>query len=207
MLRRQFLTKPGLFFIWGTWRAWEGGRGLLKDKSNNYLMVLTFQLLLSLVALKRYCVCDWPSECGWVLGFSQSGWLFPGWLPQCCRTLGDVWWSTILHCSAQGGELCLFLILRYFSCFHFFLYCFLASYRVLFSRLAGGRGTLSYGLSTQRGEQISPLSAVQIASKPRAFNPLWVWAHVSSVGSCFHVKIYKILSSCLWLLNMAYWIA
>lgn len=35
----------------------------------------------------------------------------------------------------QSREVYLFFILRYFSCFYFFLYCFLASYGVLFQAL------------------------------------------------------------------------
>lgn len=128
--------KPGLVFIWGAWRAQEGGCGLLKDKSNNYLTLLTFQLLLSLVAPKYYCVCNWSLECSPGLGFSGSGWLSP---PAELRVTSGGEPSCIVQ--PWAGDY-LFLILRYFSCFHFFLYCFLASYRVLFSSLAGARGTL-----------------------------------------------------------------
>lgn len=52
-------------------RTTKGIRGwlwLMKDERNNYLMVLAFQLLLSLVAPKCYCVGDWMLECGWSAG-------------------------------------------------------------------------------------------------------------------------------------------
>lgn len=139
--RERYRRSLTCFFTWGTWRAGEDGCDLMTDKSNNYLMLLIFRLLLSLLAPKYHCVCRWPLECGWGLGFSRSGWLFTGSLPQVLQSSG--WHSVGSHPAlfSPGQGLDLFLIVRYFSCFHFFPYCFLASYRVLFSSLAGGRGT------------------------------------------------------------------
>lgn len=90
----------------------------------------------------------------------------------CCITPCDVWSRATVHRAAQGRGLYLFSILRYFSCFHFFLYCFLASCRVLFSSIAGEGGTLSYELS-HPGQKTAFSQQLQ-ASKPHTLNPLWI---------------------------------
>lgn len=172
--------KPGLVFIWGAWRAQEGGCGLLKDKSNNYLTLLAFQLLLSLVAPKYYCVCDWSLECSPGLGFSGSGWLSPP-----AETSPG---TAELRVTSGGEPSCIvqpwagdylffdFTLFQLFSLFSLLFSCLLQS--SLF-KSGWGKGD-TQGRSTQHGEQFSPLSAVQIAFKPRPFNPLWAWAHAMS---------------------------
>lgn len=59
-----------------------------------------------------------------------------------CTMLCDVWSKAIAHCTAQSRELYLFFILRYFSCFHFFLIVFLPPAEFFFQALLEG-GALS----------------------------------------------------------------
>lgn len=74
-------------------------------------------------------------------------------------------------CIVQGGGLFIFdfTLFQLFSLFSLLFSCLLQS--SLFK--SGWDKGDTQGLSTQHAEQFSPLSAVQIASKPHPFNPLW----------------------------------
>lgn len=138
------------------------------------------------ISASPFTSCAWTLLCLWLaIGMQSRAGIFRVWLtsppcrdfPRSCRAPGDVWWRTILHCSAQGGGLFIFdfTLFQLFSLFSLLFSCLLQS--SLFK--SGWDKGDTQGLSTQHGEQFSPLSAVQIASKPHPFNPLWAWAHAT----------------------------
>lgn len=156
--RERYRRSLTCFFTWGTWRAGEDGCDLMTDKSNNYLMLLIFRLLLSLLAPKYHCVCRWPLECGWGLGFSRSGWLFTGSLPQVLQSSG--WHSVGSHPALfSPGRGTGFI----FDCTLFQLF---SLFSLLFSRLlqsslfqpGWGKGDHSALDSARRAESSFPVS-------------------------------------------------